>query len=157
MWLKWCFALVAGTLVLSSVDAYANDVKSFPGAACQPGRTDAPINRNNVGAMSNIGTRPQNWVCPIVRDSVTLANGMAGAAVVISGPGVSCTLFSRNESGLSSVSINEASSVALGSGLRRAQYGRLTSVVSGYYYFYCTIPVGSSIVSYRIEEIGITD
>ena len=78
--------------------------------------------------MVSDGTTAQTWICPVARDAVDTDNGVESAQIIVVGPVASC-LFMR-----SAIQTNIAN---------RAR---------GFYHFRCSIPAGSGVVMYRLDE-----
>jgi hypothetical protein len=142
-------------LLSASIDGRANaqDVKTFPGISCQTQTNADMISRNERGQfMMNAGATTQLWFCPIVRDNPV--NPLTWAQLV-STRDVSCTLFSRAQTG--QLIEGEAGTPATdpttglvvwtwyGGNVPSAQY-------RGYYVFKCVVPAGDQIFSYVISE-----
>jgi hypothetical protein len=86
-------ALLALPLSILGAAALAADGKTFPGAMCQPETNTDPIIRDSNGKMFNIGPVPQNWICPIVRD--TIANKSLQYSYIVVTGSVRCDFRSR--------------------------------------------------------------
>ena len=142
----------------------AEDVKVYPGALCQSETNTQSIVRNPQGVMLNTDTDPQTWICPIVRNHVSLE----GAIIMVRdrnavegdpNADVSCRLFTRTPTG--QLVASEAQGSA-GTGVVPLEYGAGDPNIDGmpgdgHYYFRCTIPgifggLRSGVVEYRVTE-----
>ena len=162
---KKLYSLFGLPLIAFNVSVMAQDGKAYPGALCQPETNTQSIVRNTRGMMFNTGPEPQNWICPIVRDSHV--SSLEEAFIVVRdrnavegdpNADVSCTLFSRTPTGQLVASEVQGST---GAGVVSLEYGAgepdINSQPNGYYYFRCTIPgtsqgLRSGIVEYLVVE-----
>ena len=160
---KKLYSLFGLPLIAFNVSVMAAvDGKAYPGALCQPETNTQSIVRNTRGVMSNDGTDPQTWICPIVRDR---PDSIEDATIVVRdnngdpNADVSCTLFSRAPTGQLVASETQGSA---GMGVVPLEYGAGDPNIGsnpgdGHYYFRCTIPgtsqgLRSGVVSYRVTE-----
>jgi hypothetical protein len=162
---KQLYSLFGLPLIAFNVSVMAVDVdgKTYPGALCQSETNTQSIVRNPQGVMLNTDTGPQTWICPIVRNHVSLE----GAIIMVRdrnavegdpNADVSCTLFSRTPTGRLVASETQGSA---GTGVVALEYGAgdpdIDSQLNGYYYFRCTIPgtfegLRSGVVEYLVVE-----
>ena len=76
-------AIFGMPLLATSIGAIAEDAKTFPGASCLPEKNTLAINRDTSGRMFNDSAAAQNWICPIVRDSISLPLEFAAIDVIL--------------------------------------------------------------------------
>jgi hypothetical protein len=152
----------AAMVLVTAGTAAAFDRKSYPGAACQTSlQTDLFI-RDGIGAMFSQAAGPQRWVCPVVRENTNaMANGIGFGRmwVVDQHPvnNISCTLWSRTETGAAVAFSTRVSAGAAAAPQFLNFNAMLASANFGYYQYQCTIPqvsggLRSGVVSYLVDE-----
>jgi hypothetical protein len=155
-------ALCALPVLVTGIEAIADDAKTFPGAMCQPtSSTDLVIRDDVTGSMKNTGGSTQIWVCPIVRDTMRKNSGEFAGIAVGHQTRVKCTLETRSFTGNFPVSRLPDDDTPPAILTSFGVVARLTYALgntnfdgeeSGIYYFRCEVPPGFSIFSYQVEE-----
>jgi hypothetical protein len=146
------------------------DGKLFPEALCQPGSQTHEIGRV-LGFMVNLGSGPQVWTCPVIREAVdddaiifahmtVIDNNDAADAA---GGALLCSLLSSTSTGTVHGSAGRNTTGRGGPGMVALEFvppetPEVEGVAGDYYYFQCTIPgmdnngQTSGVVSYEIHE-----
>jgi hypothetical protein len=156
-------ALCALPVLVTGIEAIADDAKTFPGAMCQPtSSTDLVIRDDVTGSMKNTGGSTQIWVCPIVRDTMRKNSGEFAGIAVGHQTRVKCTLETRSFTGnfpVSRLPDDPVPPLIFNPPLppaARFTYAlgntNFDGVESGIYYFRCEVPRSGIIWSYQVEE-----
>ncbi len=152
-------ALIALPILVSGAAAIASeDVKTYPGAMCQPQNNTDRVTRELDGRMRNNSGTAQTWICPVVRD-VEAADGVEFAAITVIGTTATvrtCLFHSMRVDGSQATAPVAASNIAPSGNDVRLQYAtgnpNILSTMKGYYHFECHISNGSGVVTYEVDE-----
>lgn len=142
-------------LLCISSTVLASDVKTYPGSGCQPVDPSYPHALNGWGWITNLDSAGnRSYRCPIVRDNELQSNSAiegfwVRANVTDASKTLSCWLIEVNSDGNNPKSRVRSTS---GSGQQTLSYGQFFGSFNGVNYMLCTIPYGSSVLSYRIQE-----
>jgi len=142
--------IFVATMSASSI-SFANDAKTVAGANCQPKSDEYNIDRNFRGHARNISSSTQRWTCPIVRDSMVPKLARAEMKIINATGSMSCTFYSRSSSG-GNVSAVTRSTALSGGSVQTLRWPAIADANNGYYYFRCTVPAGSRVISYYWNE-----
>ena len=148
--------LLGLSLISVSFSAAAGDMKSYPGAMCQPERNSQPIRIHTRGGYAaNAGTSPQVWFCPIIRDVEpnVMPRGIEYAEVIVGSPEITCQLFSRTSAGTLIDGNSPDETVPREHLVVHRYLTRVNAAFGGYYHFRCVVPPGAGVISYRIDEV----
>ena len=146
------FALIAFSLIMGVNNvSFAADAKTVSGANCQPRSDEYNIDRNSSGHARNISSSTQYWTCPIVRDSMSPHLANANMKIVNATGTMSCTFYSRSSGGGYVSGVTRSTGLSGGT-VQTLSWPAIGDSNNGYYYFRCTVPAGSSVISYRWSE-----
>jgi hypothetical protein len=154
-------ALAAGLIgssLISASNAEAGDEKVYASAFCQPSNPSTSDNLiYQAGRLISVGAASQ-VVCPIVRDNTRNTNGLTEVWVTgfrteqNVGSNFGCSLFSTNHRG-ETIDIQTITFPAtLGRVAIVFELLNVSRNETGHYAIQCTMPNGSSLIEYEVEE-----
>jgi hypothetical protein len=159
--------LAASLLVFTTAagPAAADDRKHYPGAACLvTGSSSTSIERSDtLGRAYNVSTTTKMFVCPAVKDYVSITSGYAYVYDKNPGSGqsVSCSLRAGRPSSLymtfSSGETDPPGGTFSSTEEVRLDFGPVSALTEGFYFLQCSVPaihsVGASgVLTYSINE-----
>lgn len=154
---KFVLICITGISSLLMANAgYALDEKVYPGNMCQTGSGSQDGDISHWATyLSNGSGFSRGVACPIVRDNMTNVNGIPTVYVRVNrsasaSTNFTCYLYNMTSTG-SSWFVDSAS--FSGTGNTSLYLSLPTTTGFGHHTIYCSVPNGSRIISYRVEEI----
>jgi len=150
--------IILFTLLLSVTSvSFAADVKTYPGSGCQPINSSYPHSLNGWGWLTNLDSAgSRTYSCMIVRDNeLASQTAVSGFWVRVNDTStskvVSCFLTKVNQDGNFPNWKVRSTSVS-GTGQQTLSFGQMFAGLNEILYLECTLPYGSTLISYRIQE-----
>jgi hypothetical protein len=146
----------ATMLVLTALTTSAYATRIFAGSECQvfnPTQVTG-IPDYDFAGLSNSGAAVADLtvICPVVRDNTSNINGTKNFTARVASNGsdlLFCTFYSLDENG-TLIDVNTQSTTSGVPVTLNLDVG--VSANKGYYNMACTLPPGTTIFSYRLEE-----
>ncbi len=161
----WLFAVLVLCFTLISANGFGQDRKTYHGTTCQGlAPFDRSMLENRVAGIENFhGTLPAFVMCPIIRDNANNTTGFDGPIWVrvfrssATTQRLHCWVSTINVTG---VRIRTANASWVGNGwqwLALNTSGAGASVAWGSALLYCSLPPGSRLLSYTVDELPNTN
>jgi len=133
---------------------FASDVKIYPGSSCKPINPSYNYALNGSGYLTNIDGVARTFSCPIITDYVLQnPNALQGLWVTVNeispSGAVYCWVTSVTSLGVAFKSRGRDTSQG---GLTELNIGSMVGAGNGVYDLRCSVPSGSQIFSYRVQE-----